>query len=250
MLLFSRFLLLLAAATAYSRLTTFAVAFSNISPIPSWDQLSATSALSKPTPPPIYHDTLPAELSDASKEKKPILYRDKDCIDAASQSVWLALECKNVDYITVLVSMADNVAAANIPRITWPNSDDDDEDTTTSSNEITSDPIKLLEQIQKHYPNSSPQFYPKVSAAVDASRCNIIRLPGVMPRNSDCNFMSRAPYLFKEDGTKVLKSSHCVSLEEVDEMQEEYYLGDYLCGRDVAAADMSEFWFCRLYVCI
>ena len=99
MLLFSRFLLLLAATVANS-LTSFAVAFSNISPIPSWDQLSATPALSKPTPPPIYHDTLPAELSDASKEKKPILYRDKDCIDAASQSVWLALECKNVDYIT------------------------------------------------------------------------------------------------------------------------------------------------------
>ena len=62
--------------------------------------------------------------------------------------------------------------------------------------------------------------------------------------------MSRAPYLFKEDGTKVLKSSHCVSLEEVDEMQEEYYLGDYLCGRDVAAADMSEFWFCMRCMCV
>ena len=152
-----------------------------------------------------------------------------------------------MDYITVLVGMKDDDNAANIPRIIWPDSDDDDED-TTSSNEITSDPIKLLEQIQNHYPNSSPQFYPKVSAAVDASRCNIIRLPGVMPRNSDCNFMSRAPYLLREDGTKVLKSSHCVSLEEVDEMQEEYYLGDYFCGRDVAAADMSEFWFCMCCV--
>ena len=36
----------------------------------------------------------------------------------------------------------------------------------------------------------------------------------------------------------VLRSSHCVSIEEIDEMQEEYYLGNYLCGKDVTATDM------------
>ena len=36
----------------------------------------------------------------------------------------------------------------------------------------------------------------------------------------------------------VIRSSHCVSIEEVDEMQEEYYLGNYLCGKDVTATDM------------
>lgn len=50
--------------------------------------------------------------------------------------------------------------------------------------------------------------------------------------------MDLAPYMFKEDGTMVIRSSHCVSIEEVDEMQEEYYLGNYLCGKDVTATDM------------
>ena len=36
-----------------------------------------------------------------------------------------------------------------------------------------------------------------------------------------------------------IKASHAVSLEEVEEMQEEYYQGPYLCGRDVTAADMG-----------
>ena len=67
-----------------------------------------------------------------------------------------------------------------------------------------------------------------------------MRLPGVMPRNSDPKLMDLAPYLFREDGTKVLKSSHTVSLEEIEEMQEEYYLGSYLCGKDITASDMGE----------
>jgi len=33
-----------------------------------------------------------------------------------------------------------------------------------------------------------------------------------------------------------------VSLEEIDEMQEEYYLGSYLCGKDVTAADMGKYY--------
>ena len=149
------------------------------------------------------------------------------------------MECKNVDYLTVLVSKDDD---EDVPRIVWPQDNDNDDDTINnkSSNEVETDPVKLLEQIQKRYPNNNPQFYPKLSAAVDASRCNIMRLPGVMPRNSNVNFMSLAPYLFKEDGTMVKKSSHSVSLEEVDEMQEEYYLGSYLCGKDVTAADMGK----------
>ena len=210
---------------------------------PSWEVLSSKPALSKPHPP-IYHDALPDEVS--SSQQKPILYRDKDCICAASETVWLALECKNVDYLTVLVSKDED---ENIPRIIFPSQEDNESINNESINNIVveTDPIKLLEEIQKRYPNNDPQFYPKLSMAVDASRCNIIRLPGVMPRNSNVEFMSLAPYIFKEDGTMVLKSSHCVSLEEIDEMQEEYYLGSYLCGKDVTAADMGKYY---LYSCV
>jgi hypothetical protein len=153
--------------------------------------------------------------------KLPILYRDKQCIDLASEIVWLALECKNIEYITVLVDSDDNV-----PRIIWP-----DEESTS----ITTDPIQLLEQIQTYYPDPLP-FYPKISISVDASRSNILRLPGVMPRNSDPSLMSASPFLFLSDSL-VSKSSHCVSIEELEEMMEEYE-GPYICGKDMTAADL------------
>jgi len=138
---------------------------SSFSTPPSWDQLNANPSLSKPSPP-IYHDALPDDIKE--KTQRPILYRDKDCICAASQSVWLALECKNIDYLTVLVSKDEDEL---VPRIVWPGDNDD-------SNVETTDAIKILEEIQKRYAEKDPQFYPKLSAAVDAARCNIMRLPG------------------------------------------------------------------------
>jgi hypothetical protein len=65
-----------------------------------------------------------------------------------------------------------------------------------------------------------------------------------MPRYSDPEFMSLAPYIFKEDGSLVQQSSHCVTLEEIEEMQEEYYLGKFLCGRELTAADMGKLLLC------
>ena len=213
---------------------------------PSWDQLQATPAMANKPPRPIYQDALPTDYAAATSSlSQPILYRDKDCICIASETVWLAMECKNVDYLTVLVSKEDDDA---IPRIEWPTNPNANVDNgeALELEVITNDPIKLLEQIQKAYPDNKPPFYPKLSAAVDAARCNIMRLPGVMPRYSKPEYMSHAPYLFKEDGTLAQRTSHCVSLEEVEEMQEEYYLGNYLCGRDVTAADLGEFLYILL----
>ena len=201
--------------------------------IPSWDQLqSSPSPLHRPlqiTPPILYDDALPNdlhlhELQSNSDNGLPILYRDKHCVDIASEIVWLAFEIKNINYITVLCNDADNV----VPRVMWP-----DEEEVPS----TSDPNEILEQIQTRYPDPTP-FYPKISMAVDASRCNIMRLPGVMPRNSDDALMSSSPFLFLPNGKLVLKSSHCVSLEELEEMSEEYDDGPYICGKDLTAADI------------
>ena len=198
------------------------------SSIPLWADLQ--SSLDRPLPK-VYVDEIPSsDVNLDGSAELPILYRDKECVCASSQTVWLAMECKNIDYITVLVSKEDD---QRVPRVVWPDCDDD---VATNSEHA----IEILEQIQARYPDKDPPFYPKLSAAVDASRCNIMRLPGVMPRNSDPKLMDLAPYLFREDGTKVLKSSHTVSLEEIEEMQEEYYLGSYLCGKDVTAADMGE----------
>jgi hypothetical protein len=218
------------------------------SPPPSWEQLRATlpDLFNKP-PPPVHYDRLPDDYHlDNNNALLPILYRDKECICAASETVWLALECKNINYTTVLVTIGDDkndTSRKPIPRIVWPdgNEKDDDDDSAGTGG----DAIQLLEQIQNRYPNNPPNFYPKsLSAAVDVVRCNILRLPGVMPRYSDPEFMSLAPYIFKEDGSLVQQSSHCVTLEEIEEMQEEYYLGKFLCGRELTAADMGKLLLC------
>ena len=211
------------------------------------------------------------------RRRLPIFYRDGDCIDVASETVWLALECKGIEYVTVLA----HPTAPDVPRIVWPDDHDDyyerddeggDDDqggdsspaaapttTTTTTTTIVTDPILLLEEIQRRYPNESPQFYPKVSSAVDVSRCNVLRLPGVMPRNTDPKYMSSAPYVFlgrgdgrvDDDGDEcdddgggglisARRSSIAVTLEEIEEMMEEYDAGPFLCGRDICAADIGE----------
>lgn len=196
---------------------------------PSWEALRATPSIADRPPPPVHYRDAPPD--DAGAPEKPTLYRDEACVDVASETVWLALECKNVDYRTVLVSTEED---DRVPRIAWPNNDDEEGEVETT------DPERLLEQIQSRYPDAPPHFYPRVSLAVDGSRCQILRLPGVMPRNAHPAFDSLAPFLFKDDGTPIRRASHKVSLEEIEEMQEEYYLGKYLCGREVCAADMGE----------
>lgn len=241
--------LLLAAILAGSTNLPSSVAFAFTPSPPSWEQIQETTPhlFNKP-PPPVYYDRLPDEYlannqASSNDARLPILYRDKECICAASESVWLALECKNVNYITVLVSNNDNdidhddPSSKPIPRIIWPDNEEDN-----NKNNGDGDAIQLLEQIQSRYPDNPPDLYPKaLSAAVDAVRCNIMRLPGVMPRYSDPDFISLAPYIFRKDGTLVPQSSHCVTLEEIEEMQEEYYLGKFLCGREVTAADMGKY---------
>ena len=247
---------LLLASTSLVRSTSALAAPPVPAAIPSWDRLRSLLPEPPVRPPPVYRDGLPEDYyrrrdddGGAQHRQLPILYRDGNCVDVASETVWLALECKNVAHVTVLVfsveeeeedSTSSNVV---VPRIIWPDDDkydDDDDDNARSLAET--DPIRLLEQIQSHYPDDFPNFYPRVSAAVDASRCNIMRLPGIMPRYTDPRYASSAPYIFRDDDGKSLvkRSSHAVTLEEIEEMQEEYDQGPYLCGRDVSAADMGE----------
>ena len=210
--------------------------------IPSWDRLRSLLPEPPVRPPPVYRDGLPEDYlrrDGGAHRRLPILYRDGHCVDVASETVWLALECKNVAHVTVLVFSGEeeDPTSSNVvvPRIIWP---DDDDDARFS---METDPIRLLEQIQSRYPDNPPNFYPRVSSAVDASRCNIMRLPGIMPRYTDPRYASSAPYIFRDDGISLVKrSSHAVTLEEIEEMQEEYDQGPYLCGRDVSAADIGE----------
>lgn len=241
---------LLLASTSLVRSTSALAAPPVPAAIPSWDRLRSLLPEPPVRPPPVYRNGLPEDYyrrrdrddEGGAQHRRllPILYRDGHCVDVASETVWLALECKNVAHVTVLVfsgeeeedSTSSNVV---VPCIIWP---DDDDDARSS---VETDPIRLLEQIQSRYPDDPPNFYPRVSSAVDASRCNIMRLPGIMPRYTDPRYASSAPHIFRDDGKSLVKrSSHAVTLEEIEEMQEEYDQGPYLCGRDVSAADMGE----------
>ena len=179
--------------------------------LPSWTALESKlpSVL-----PPVYHETLPD--SSVAKEK-PILYRDKDALCPYSQQVWLALEAKGVDYVTVLSSSP--------MKLMWPDGT------------VQSESLEILERIEKEYPDKLPNLYPKISEAVDSVRCNIVRFKGVFPRNT--NPTPLAPFLFRSNGDLVPSKDHMVTLEETEEMLEEYYTGPFLCGKDFTAADIA-----------
>ena len=186
--------------------------------LPSWSALESKLSLA---PPPVYKDSLPDD-TNIPTDKKPVLYRDEDAICPYSQQVWLALEAKNVDYVTVLVPSSDTSPL----KVTWP-----DGSQQTNS-------LEILERIQQEYPDQEPNLYPKgISECVDSVRCNIVRFKGVFPRRTSNNIY--APYLFLEQGRGLVSTSnHMVTLEETDEVLEEYYQGPFLCGKDFTAADI------------
>jgi glutathione S-transferase len=143
------------------------------------------------------------------------LYRDRTAACPFCQRVWLALEVKGIDYITVLHDEE--------LRVEWP-------DGTTQQ-----DSLDILERIQKEYPGE-PNFYPKVSASVGGVRANIVRFNSVFPRNTDD--LKDTPFLYRS-GEVVQKSDHTVTLEETDEMLEEYDDGPFFCGATITAADIA-----------
>lgn len=185
--------------------------------LPSWEVLESKLPSTQQGPP-IFEESLP----DKSVAKlKPVLYRDKDAVCPYSQQVWLALEAKNIDYATVLVPMCQESPL----KMTWP---DGTEQT---------DSLEIIERIQKEFPEKEPNLYPKgISECLDAVRCNIVRFKGVFPRRTAPNLF--APYLFLEKGGLVSNSNHMVTLEETDEVLEEYYQGPFLCGKQFTAADV------------
>ena len=94
--------------------TTAALAYSSSSNgiIPSWDALRVLLPESNHRRPAVYVDGLPddyhiprRDVDDDGNDRRllPILYRDGYCVDVASETVWLGLECKGVEYVTVLV---------------------------------------------------------------------------------------------------------------------------------------------------
>ena len=189
--------------------------------LPSWNSLESKLPSVSPL---VYDECLPDDESIQST--MPVLYRDKDAICPYSQQVWLALEMKNIEYATVLLSSSSTTTNNSPLQLTWPDGT------------IQTDSLDMLEKIQQEYPNHPPNLYPKgISECLDAVRCNIVRFKGVFPRRTyDCIY---APYLFLEKGGGLVSDSNLmVTLEETDEVLEEYFQGPFLCGKDVTAADV------------
>ncbi|CAB9517681.1 glutathione Stransferase [Seminavis robusta] len=195
--------------------------------VPTWENLESKLPS---TPAPVFFDFLP---DDFSLENRPVLFRDKNGICPLSEQAWLGLEVKNIDYVTVLVdSDESNDQWCSPLRLQWPNGD------------VQTDALEILERLEQEYPSSNgytPHYYPPLSKAVDSVRCNIVRFKGVFPRYIQPNVY--APYLIRHRNPTdapswVPESDHMVTLEETDEVMEEYYQGPFLCGAHITAADI------------
>lgn len=198
--------------------------------VPTWEKLESKL----PSQTPLVYEEKPSDeiLKQAGL---PVLYRDKDGLCPFSQQVWLGLEVKNAEYITVLVD-SEKENSKHGPngwpsslKLQWPDGS------------VQTDPKDILERLNQEYPDEI-NLYPDISKAVDSVRCNIVRFDGVFPRNTQPNLY--APYLIRELDDKPLqwvpKSDHMVTLEETDEVLEEYFTGPFLCGNQITSADL--FW--------
>ena len=200
--------------------------------VPSWERLEAK--LPTAPAPECYHNTLPDDVASSSSL---IFYRDTESICPFAQQIWLALEVKNINYVTVLVDTVIEEHSWSSPlRVQWPDGT------------LQTDALEILERLEKEYPggeesNGVLNLFPSISAAVDSVRCNIVRFQGVFPRNTQPN--PYAPYLIRQKNPQDLsdtswapESDHLVTLEETDEVMEEYYQGPFLCGAQITAADI------------
>ena len=197
------------------------------------------------------NDDMHKHILENQKEKQSILfYRDVNCICPYTESIWLALEHKNVmgHVITVLSESLDTV-----PRMEWPDGT------------IETDSMTILESIESKFggnDDDTTDLYPKVSGSVDGVRANVVRFngvpptySGVFPRHVDLQ-NKYAPFLYRRvDKTNVEDtnyepvqlSNHMVSIEEADEMLEEYEDGPFFCGNVITAADLVWLPFMERY---
>lgn len=213
---------------------------------PSWTELERRLPSSLVPGPAVYGVGGDAIPDDADLRGKTVLYRDANGWCPRCEQAWLALEVKGIDYVTVLVDGGgegdggagcyDNPGTV-LPRVAWP-------DGTVHVG--SGDMLPFLEKVEEVSPpgSSSPAFFPDISAAVDIVRTSIDRrFDGVMPRYTRPS--GTAPYVYRvdkaaEEGEVVQRFKYQVTLEEIEEMLEEYDDGPFIAGRGITAADI--FW--------
>jgi len=190
----------------------------------SWETLECRLPSSlAPSPLIIPHESLLNEqplLTALRSCDQPIFYRDKHGIGPLSQRVWLAFEVKSIEYVTVLTEDIEGT------RVQWPDGT------------IQTDSLEIVQRIQDEYPQNTPDLYPDISMAVDTVNCNILRFKSVFPHNTRPD--ARIPFqLLPQTATRTPFDPHKVTLEEIDEVLEEYDDGPFFCGDMITAADIA-----------
>ena len=104
--------------------------------------------------------------------------------------------------------------------------------------------ITRWKQIQSNHPNKSNHAIPTIHPIPPWLSSQLMHLDATLWVYHDSCLDTR------NRNSLVKKSSHCVSLEEFEEMQEEYFLGLYWYGRDVTASDMGEHFLVLLLLCL
>ena len=180
-------------------LTTLGEPFS-ASSRPSWSSLQQRlpSALA---PEPLVIDSAlqPAPIDEALLAGQVVLYRERNGWCPYSERVWLALEAKRVDFVTVLI---DNMGArprwysGTTPQVRWPDGSTQGES------------LDILRRLDKEYPGA-PALFPVTRSPPDAVGGMLMRFKSVMPRNTRPS--SRAAFLFSSGGGPVPRASFEVS---------------------------------------
>ncbi|KAH8054291.1 glutathione S-transferase [Aureococcus anophagefferens] len=183
----------------------------------TWQALDAQ--LPKAPPPTIidavHHRSSPPPLPDDTI----VLYRERNGWCPYSERVWLALECKNLPFATVLI---DNTGGgrpswfgSTTPRLRWPDGSDMGES------------MDIVRAIDDRY-GGGPRLY----GPPDAQNWWRSRLLPARRRRR------RAAFLFRSSGAPVFRAAFEETLEKTDALLEERG-GPFFAGADLSAADVA-----------
>lgn len=214
-------------------------AFGAVTPLVTWTALE--QRLPSSVRPEAVYDA--PRVDSAQLEGRTVLFRDRQALCPYAQRVWLALELKKADYVTVLVDdemYRATPAGLYLPRVQWADG---------TSNDGAGEIKAILERIDKEHPHA-PSFFPRVSVSVDFVRDSFNRFDGIMPRF--CRKSSLAPFVFPdriqragkweledaELGELVPRYKYEVTLEEVEEILGEYSGAFIAGGTEPTAADV------------
>jgi glutathione S-transferase len=200
----------------------------------TWADLRAKVPSLSHEGPAVFDTTIGEIPEETDLEGKLAIYVDRNHWCPNSQRALLALEIKEVDYAKILVD-EDYTNPNTLPKLQWPD----------GTVQMGKDIYEILEKIQIEYQNGPDLYKQDMSVSVDIVRASIERrFYGIMPRYTEPSAV--APFIFRNEeirereGEVVPKFKFQVSLEEIDEVLEEYEDGSYFAGRDITAADI--FW--------